>query len=131
MLHVDSDAGDLLSPGPHPGVAAVPLALDSEGVEGEDESLLYLPEKPMQILAVLGEVVDRISHQLAGSMERHVASSLDLDEIDVTRIEFVGGRCKVRCVEPSSEGDYRRMLHQQQQVVVDHSRDALLGEGAL
>ena len=64
----------------------------------------------MEVLAVGGapQVEDRVAHQLAGPVERHVAAALHLDHVDALRAEHV------RPLGGAAQGDHGRVLEQQQ-----------------
>src|SRR4051794_18642196 len=82
---MDPNGRDLPIPDPHPGVFVDPFTLYAERGESVDESVLELPQIPVEVLAMLLEVEDRITHELARAMEGDVAAALDLEQLDATR----------------------------------------------
>ena len=90
IARVDSDRGNLPIVDPHAGVTRRSAALQAVGRERSNEKLLNLPKVPVEIALVPLEVEDRISDELPGSMKRHVASPLDLVQLDAALAEVVG-----------------------------------------
>jgi len=57
-------------------------------------------------------------------VERHVTAALDLEDLDATRAELFRIREKMRVLGRPSQCDHRRMLDEQQQVLVELSGNA-------
>ena len=53
--------------------------------ERADQRLLDLPQIPVQIALVALEIDDRIADELPGPVERDVAATLDLEQLDAAR----------------------------------------------
>src|SRR5690606_14283809 len=66
--HPDSEGGDLPLLGPDPGEALLPPGIDPEVGEETDQDLFELANVRDDLLGV-GELDDRVAHQLAGAVE--------------------------------------------------------------
>ena len=67
----------------------------------------------MQILAVLSEVEDGISYELAGTVERDIATPFDVEEFDTLRFERLQRRREVCLLKGPAQGHNWWMLHEQ------------------
>src|SRR4051812_36476404 len=76
---IDPDARVLLDASAH----------DVESRQRVDQCLLDLAQVPMQILAMLLEIEDRISNELAGAVKGDVPTALDVEQLDTAG----GERC--------------------------------------
>ena len=76
----------------------------------------------MQVAAVSLEIDDRIADELPGPVERDVAATLDLEQLDPPRREQLGRREEVPLLRRAAERDHRRMLDEQQHVLLDRRR---------
>src|SRR5262249_44776918 len=103
---------------------------DPQGSYRDDQRLFQPPEEPVQVGPVLGELIDGISHELAGTVERHVASALDLERLDTSLFEQAPRRERV-LPGAAAECNNRRVLHQQQKVLIQGPGDAPRGERSL
>ena len=104
----------------------MPLGGDAEPGQSVDQGLLQRPQVPMQVLAVVREVDDGIADELTGAVVGHISPTLDLEHLDPGAV-----RQDVLRVTVATERDDRRMFEQQQHVVREPPRDAVLGEAAL
>src|SRR5688572_23397852 len=88
LLHVDSDAGDLASAGPHPRQSRIGSRADAQPPECPDERRLKLPQVPVQVLPMPPEIEYGVAHQLAGPVEGDVAAPLDLEHFHASALQL-------------------------------------------
>ncbi len=70
------------------------------------------------------EVEDRVADELAGAVEGDVATTLHLVELDAALTEELRRRGEMLVLRRAAERDHRRMLQQEQHVLLEASRDA-------
>ena len=128
---MNSDAGDLPVLNPDACQALTAPTGDSALLQRSDQTFFDLPKKQVKVGLVLVQVVDGIAHQLTGTVEGDVASSLDFEEFDTSRCEFLGWSAQVFFLKRSSQCHHGRVLHQQQHVVGHPSVDARLCQRSL
>src|SRR5437899_12948 len=75
----------------------------------------------MQVLTVAFEVDDRIAYELAGAVKGDVAAALDLEQLDALVAQISGRRQHVRALGGASQCDDRRVLDEQEQILVDRA----------
>lgn len=81
---------------------------------GTDDHLLERPKKTMDVRKVPIEVQDRVTNKLTRPMVRYVATAVDVNQLSSTRFQKLR-RCQyVRDAAILSEGEYVRMLDEQQ-----------------
>src|ERR1041385_1224739 len=76
LFYVDADARDLAraTAGPHSGLSGIPPGGNAERAETLDQDRFQLAEVPVEIAAPAVEVEDRIPDELAGGVQRDIAS---------------------------------------------------------
>ena len=77
------------------------------------------------------EVEDRVAHQLPGPVKGDVAAALDLDHLDPAARELLRRQRQTGRSGAAAQGHHRRVLDQQQDVVGQLARDALLPQDSL
>jgi hypothetical protein len=93
--------------------------------------LLELPQIPVQVLLMPLEIDDRVSNELSRSMKGHIATSLDLEQLNTLRGKKLGRSQKVLFLGRPAECHDRRMLDEQQNVLGYDARDTVASEAAL
>jgi len=131
VARVHADRGDLLAAGPHSGERSIPFAGNSIVGERVDQRFLDLSQVPVQILLVALEIDDRISDELAGSVEGDVSSALDLEQLHAFALEKLRGCDEVLFLRRPAERDYRWVLDEEEEVLRNRSRDSIASEVAL
>jgi hypothetical protein len=129
---VNAYRGDLASLGPHASEAVPPLRFDPPPAERADEHFLERSQVPVQVLRVLLEIHDRVSHELPRPVKRGVPAALHLEKLHAARREKLRRRGAASAAPRlSSERDDGRMLHEKKHVVRELSRDPLSREPSL
>ncbi len=77
------------------------------------------------------EVDDRIADELTGTVERDVAPAIDVVQLGAARRDHLLRDDEVRAVAEPADGEHRRVLEEQEVVVVVTTRHAALVDGAL
>jgi hypothetical protein len=80
---------------------------------------------------MLLEIDDRIADELAGTMEGDIAAPLDLEQLDATLLEVFRACQHVGVLRRAPQGDDRRVLDEQEHIVLDATGDALSRDLAL
>src|SRR5690349_5839972 len=78
LLYVNPDAGNLAALSPDPGQTGADAGADAKASQCAHQRRLKSPKVPVQVLPVVPQVQDGISHQLTGSVEGDVATALDV-----------------------------------------------------
>jgi len=74
---------------------------------------------------VCAKIENRIADQLARPVKRDVPTALDFEDIDPSGLEQMGS------VRIPAQRNYRRMLEQQEHIVLKTAGDSIFGEVAL
>jgi hypothetical protein len=106
---------------PDPGHALEARACEVEGVEGSDQSLLEVAHVALHVLPVVTKVEDRVADELARPVERGLAATVGLGDLDVG---VLGDMELAVGLGPAADGDDRRMLQEEHGL-----RDRTLGDG--
>src|SRR5688500_8160729 len=85
LARMHTDRCDLAASRPDAGLARPTTRDNPDPGQRPNERFLDLAEVPVQILPVTLEVENRVPDKLAGTMEGHVASTLDLKELGAPR----------------------------------------------
>ena len=87
---MNADRSDLFPARPDARVGRIPFARNSIIGQSVDERLLDLSEVPVKVLAMPLEIYDWIPDQLPRSVKRHVAATLDLEQLDALALQKLG-----------------------------------------
>ena len=63
----------------------IPFRRDADRVEPADQDLFELAQIPVEIPAPSAEIENRISHELPGGVQGHVAAALDVEHLEAPR----------------------------------------------
>src|SRR6185437_8887891 len=85
----------------------------------------------MQVALVALQVDDWVADELSGPVERDVAPALDLEQLHASRREQRRRREQIPLLGRAAEGDDRRVLDEQQQVLLERARDPVARHAAL
>ena len=105
---------------PDPGQAVDARRLDADGAECADQRLLEVAAVALHVLAVAGEVEDRVADELARPVVGRLAAAVGLDDLDLGAV----GHVQLALVGAPAERDHRRVLEQENRV-----RDRALRDG--
>lgn len=105
---------DLSSGGPDTGFAVLAVRGDAQSFENSHQACLQFAQVRAEVLAPTLQVDQRVAHQLAGPVVGRGSASVAGDNIYSSVCEFGGGRQHVCGRGAASQGDHRRMLHEQQ-----------------
>jgi len=85
----------------------------------------------VKVLTVALEIDDWIANQLARAVECHVSAPLDLEQLDATTLQKRWRSGEILFLRRPSEGDDRRVLHQEQYILGNCAGDPVTGDAAL
>jgi len=85
----------------------------------------------VQIFPVLPQVDDWVAYQLAGSMERHVTSPLDLEDLDTPLGQFGGVQLESPRPSAPAQRDDGLVFYQEQKILPQLTLNALAAKPSL
>jgi len=119
IASMNADRRDLAIVDPDTGVRRAPRSRELVRRERLDEKFLNLALVPVQVALLLLQVDDGVADELSGPVKGDITAALDLEQLDALLPEIFGRREHMSALGRSPERDDRRMLDEQQHVLVD------------
>jgi len=115
-IEMNANRGDLSPGDPDPRSTDPTTSSDPKEREGLDQDPFELPKVSVQVATMIGQIQDRVSHQLARAVIGHVATPLHFEKADPQSGQGRLGHQEMAFLPSAPKGDHGGVLEQQQEV---------------